>query len=103
MEESIYILTDSEEGFPSLHILSGIYCSGFFDDSHSGWCEVISYCTFDVYFSNNYFPGGLDGKVSAYNAGDPGFIPGLGRSSGEGNGNPLQYLAWRIPWMEETG
>ena len=37
------------------------------------------------------FPGGSDGKVSAYNVGDPSLIPGLGRSSGEGNGNPLQY------------
>ena len=37
------------------------------------------------------FPGGLDGKASAYNARDPGSIPGLGRSPGEGNGNPLQY------------
>ena len=37
------------------------------------------------------FPGGSDGKASAYNAGDPGLIPGLGRSLGEGNGNPLQY------------
>ena len=36
------------------------------------------------------FPGGSDGKASAYNAGDPGSIPGLGRSPGEGNGNPLQ-------------
>ena len=36
------------------------------------------------------FPGGLDGKASAYNVGDPGLIPGLGRSLGEGNGNPLQ-------------
>ena len=36
------------------------------------------------------FPGGSDGKVSAYNAGDPGSIPGSGRSPGEGNGNPLQ-------------
>ena len=35
------------------------------------------------------FPGGSDGKVSAYNAGDPGSIPGSGRSPGEGNGNPL--------------
>ena len=35
--------------------------------------------------------GGSDGKVSACNAGDPGLIPGLGRSPGEGNGNPLQY------------
>ena len=32
---------------------------------------------------------GSDGKASAYNAGDPGSIPGSGRSSGEGNGNPL--------------
>ena len=30
-------------------------------------------------------------KASAYNGGDPGLIPGSGRSSGEGNGNPLQY------------
>ena len=37
------------------------------------------------------FSGGRDGKASAYNAGDPGSIPGLGRSPGEGNGNPLQY------------
>ena len=37
------------------------------------------------------FPSGSDGKVSAYNTGDPGSIPGLGRSPGEGNGNPLQY------------
>ena len=37
------------------------------------------------------FPGGSDGKASAYNAGDPGSMPGLGRSPGEGNGNPLQY------------
>ena len=37
------------------------------------------------------FPAGSDGKESACNAGDLGSIPGLGRSSGEGNGNPLQY------------
>ena len=37
------------------------------------------------------FPGGSDGKASACNAGDPGSIPGLGRSPGEGNGNPPQY------------
>ena len=36
------------------------------------------------------FPGGSDDKASAYSAGDPGLIPGWGRSSGEGNGNPLQ-------------
>ena len=37
------------------------------------------------------YNGSSDGKASDYNAGDPGSIPGLGRSSGEGNGNPLQY------------
>ena len=35
------------------------------------------------------FPGGSDGKASVYNVGDLGLIPGLGRSPGEGNGNPL--------------
>ena len=36
-------------------------------------------------------PGGSDGKKSACNAGDPGSVPQLGQSPGEGNGNPLQY------------
>ena len=35
------------------------------------------------------FPGGSDSKASAYNAADPGSIPGSGKSPGEGNGNPL--------------
>ena len=38
-----------------------------------------------------------DGKVSVYNAGDPGSIPGLGRSPGEGNGNPLQDYCLENP------
>ena len=37
------------------------------------------------------FPGGSDGKASACSVGDLGSIPGMGRSPGEGNGNPLQY------------
>ena len=41
--------------------------------------------------SHRSSPGSSDGKASAYNAGDPGLIPGSGRSPGEGNGNPLQY------------
>ena len=36
-------------------------------------------------------PGGSGSEEIAYNAGDPGLIPGLGRSPGIGNGNPLQY------------
>ena len=43
------------------------------------------------------FPGGSDGKASAYNAGDPGSIPGLGRSPGEGNGDPPQYSCLENP------
>ena len=43
------------------------------------------------------FPAGSDGKQSAYGAGDPGSIPGSGRSPGEGNGNPLQYS-----WLENS-
>ena len=53
------------------------------------------------------FPGGSNSKASVYNAGDPGLIPGLGRSPGEGNGSPLQDYclenpmdrgAWYRPW-----
>ena len=43
------------------------------------------------------FSGGSDGKASACNAGDPGSIPGWGRSPGEGNGNPLQYSCLENP------
>ena len=43
------------------------------------------------------FPGGSDGKASAYNEGDPGSIPELGRSPGEGNGNILQYSCLENP------
>ena len=40
-------------------------------------------------------------KASAYKEGDLGSIPGSGRSPGEGNGNPLHILAWKIPWTED--
>ena len=43
------------------------------------------------------FPDGSDGKVSACLAEDPGLIPGFGRSSGEGNGNWLQYTCLENP------
>ena len=43
------------------------------------------------------FPGGSEVKASARNAGDLGSIPGLGRSPGEGNGNPLQYSCLENP------
>ena len=43
------------------------------------------------------FPGGSDGKVSVYNVGDLGSIPGSGRSPGKGNGNLLQYSCLENP------
>ena len=43
------------------------------------------------------FPGGSESKESARNAGDLGLIPGLGRSPGEGNGNPLQHSCLENP------
>ena len=43
------------------------------------------------------FPGGLEVKAFAWNAGNPGWIPGSGRSPGEGNGNPLQYSCLENP------
>ena len=48
------------------------------------------------------FLGGSDG-ANARDITDMGSIPGSGRSPGEGHGNPLQYLAWRIPWTEKLG
>ena len=48
------------------------------------------------------FPGGSASKASAYNVGDPGSIPGLGRSSREGNGNPLQYSCLENPMDGEA-
>ena len=59
----------------------------------------------------NGFPGGSGGKESACNAGDPGLIPGSGRSTAERNGNPLQYSglensmdrgAWRATVHEDS-
>ena len=43
------------------------------------------------------FPGGSEVKESASNVGNPGSVPGLGRSPGEGNGNPLQYSCLENP------
>ena len=60
--------------------------------------SAIDSCHFllQVYYPRD-FPGGSDGKVSAYKAGDLGLIPGSGRSSGEGNGTPLQYSCLENP------
>ena len=48
------------------------------------------------------FPGSLDGKESACNAGDLGSIPGLGRSPGGGHGNPRQYSCLENPYGQRN-
>ena len=50
-----------------------------------------------IFFFCSGFPGGSEVKASACNAGDLGSIPGLGRSPGEGNGNPFQYSCLENP------
>ena len=49
------------------------------------------------------FPGGSDGKESACNEGDPGLIPGSGRSLEKERVTHCSILAWRIPWTEDSG
>ena len=50
------------------------------------------------------FPGSLDGKASAYNAGDPGLIPGSGRRPLEKEmATHSSIHAWKIPWTKEPG
>ena len=56
-----------------------------------------------VFYKTVTSPAGPDAKESICNTGNPGSILDWGRSPGEGKGNPLQYLAWRIPWTEEPG
>ena len=58
--------------------------------------EALNYI-FNDSFQIRLHSGGSDGNASAYDAGDPGSIPWLGRSPGEGNGNPLQYSCLENP------
>ena len=68
------------------------------------WCTFLQVCRecetlYQCHFSGLYlcFPGGSEVKATSRNVGDPGSIPGLGRSPGEGNGNPLQYSCLENP------
>ena len=53
--------------------------------------------SFRQQYKSNGFPGGSDADESAGTVGDPGSIPGSGRSTGEGNGHPLQYFGLENP------
>ena len=66
------------------------------------WCEISLRCSrhkFKLIFKDRHqgFPGGSEDKESACNARDLGSIPGLERSPGEGNGNPLQSSCLENP------
>ena len=55
------------------------------------------------YSTHLYFPGGSDSKVSAYNVGDPGSIPGLEDLLEKEMATHSSILAWKIPWTEKPG
>ena len=65
----------------------------FFENEHNTLFSV-QWAFFKGFIN---FPGDSDGKESACNAGDLGSIPRLGRSTGEGNGNPLQFSCLENP------
>ena len=65
--------------------------------SHDNHLITLLFLKQSIYIIIQDFPGGSDGKASAYSAGDPGSIPGSGRSLGEGNGNSLQYSCLENP------
>ena len=62
----------------------------FSNDANLGTTQAVSIVlVLLMQLAIGWFPGATDSKESACNAGDPGSIPGWGRSSGEGHGNPL--------------
>ena len=62
------------------------------------WCpEMVKITIANTYIMPLGFPGGSDGNESSCNVGDLGLIPGLGRSPGEGHGNPLQNSCLENP------
>ena len=82
-------------------IFGGVTVLGF---SHFNRYLVVFCCALICKsLMTNDFPGGSDGKASVYNAGDLGLIPGLGRSPGEGNGNPFWDYCLENPRTEEPG
>ena len=99
----------------SLHLMP-IQASGFFEcqlgetkrktrETHHQFSSANFIVSFFKILAVTYFlqlPGGSEVKASASNAGDPGSIPGLGRSPGEGNGNPLQYSCLENPMDGEA-
>ena len=63
---------------------------------------ILVWAVFTVIAPVKDFPGGSDGKESACSVGDLGSVPGLGRSPGEGHGNPLQYSCLENPHGQKS-
>ena len=78
-------------------LLVGAFNSFTFKVIIDNYDPITTFLNVMVYFLQVSFPGGSDGKESAYSAEDLGSIPGSGRSCGEGNGNPLQYSCLESP------
>ena len=72
------------------HLLCLLALAGEFSTTSATW-EARDDHIYCYLLSSLVFPGGSDSKDSACNAGDPGLIPGSGRSPRERNGNPLQF------------
>ena len=85
---------------PCLHSTTGKHEINCFKESKLTKMYMLSVrnSVYQLYLNN--IPGGSEGKESACNMGELGSIPELGRSPGEGNGNPLQYSCLKIPWTE---
>ena len=93
MENLSKVLAQGASVYPSVN------WGSFTDlDSEGGWKVWFKHLTL-----NMGFPDGSVVKNLPANAEDLGSIPGSGRSPGEGNGNPLQHHAWRIPWTKKPG
>ena len=64
---------------------------------------VLFYSFFIAEWFHHGFPWWPGGKECICQAGDTGLTPGSRRTSGEGNGTPLQYSCWKVPWTEQSG
>ena len=80
-----------------------LYFSAFSRETEPTWYKNLSLSICIHIYIGQGFPVGSDSKESAYNVGDPGSIPGSGRSPGKGIATQSSILTWRIPWTEEPG
>ena len=101
MEHTFYSKADGDKSTERLMAASAVFWSGVCqhdtETPGSPKQDIISLC------NTGGFPGGSAGKESACSAGDQGSVPGWGRSSGGGHGNPLQYSCLENPMDREPG